>query len=305
MGIVSSPAVAEETEICSELTNGEYKIYKSIGPPNNFQPSDSIKLKKRAVIINETRPLVAVQFKPEGGLGSVVPFQQPQIYFSKYRIDGEEKFCTKRRHADVFGVGERAQHYSLRCLSDQDNDGQFDHFRRYGELVPYRTKRNILEMEDRPLSPPQTDLKLPQSFALMREEPANMKVSEFDLALQSIVQVESMKKGEVTLIATSYVTFGKIAHHPKLFDRRTPSFKKRAPLIDNAEIALGKSKVQLFRSGQSRWTASAKSGFGEEAKLICGGAALMTDQSISVFTNGGVATFDRDPIEDNASHNID
>lgn len=283
ISLLTTPAIAEEPFTCKGVNSHDLRVYRSLGPPENKAQIATVRVKKDAVIVHEERAFLADWFKPDGGVGGVIPYKQPQIVFSLYLIDGRERICSTQRHEDVFGSGEQKQQYQLRCLLDADGDGRFDAFHRYGELVSYNfysgktgTATGTLQV-DHPLVQP---LKL-----VTAEVPVPVTVG-FVPVLRSVVQILDVTKSSVTLRATSQVAVMAFDPKRRSVDDQVPSTEIEVPLTDGTEALIGPTKVHIARTS-SGWEISAPDGFVNEAKLICGGTVLETRQAFTVFQSGG------------------
>lgn len=203
LSLLSTTTEAQVSFDCTQIGEGEYRIYQGLGEPKPRTPVGPIKIKKGTVIAYEDRALLTEWYKPQNGAGGVIAYKQTQIVFSHYLINGLTKFCSSQRHADVFGAGETSQHYSLRCLSDKDQDGSYDTFRRYGELVSYNSQTGKMGAATGVL---QTDQPLVQPFKLVRME--NFVPERFfpELILRSMIEVSSINKSSLTLSFTASAT---------------------------------------------------------------------------------------------------
>jgi hypothetical protein len=65
-----------------------------------------------------------------------------------------------------------------------------------------------------------------------------------------------------------------------------PSLEVEMPLVDGSEGLIGLTRIQIARVS-SGWQISAPDGFGDEARLICGGTVLEARDSVAIFTAGG------------------
>lgn len=289
ISLVAAPVVAEEPFTCKEVSSRDLRVYRSLGLPVNKVQTASVKVKKGAVIVDEERAFLADWFKPEGGVGGVIPYKQPQIVFSLYLIDGQERVCSTQRHEDVFGSGEEKPQYLLRCLQDADGDGRFDTFHRHGELVsynPYSGKTGTAT------GTPQVDHPLVQPLKLVTTEDPAVATARFAPILRSVVQILDVTKNSLTLRATSQVAG--MAFDPKRrpVDDQIPSTEIEVPLNDGAEVLIGPTRVHIARTS-SGWEVSAPDGFVNEAKLICGGTVLETPQTFTIFQGGGFGVLRR------------
>jgi hypothetical protein len=284
--LLASPAMGEEPFDCKLLSDGELRIYNHLGTPMKMAPGGQVKVKRGAIVLDEQRALIAEQFKPEGEIGSLIPYKRSQILFSRYLIEGREKICTRQRHEDVFAVGELAEQYLLRCLNDADGDGIFETYKRYGELVSFDLRTGET---DEAIGTPQTDHPLAQPFKVVATEDTNPARYQFEPTLRSRIKIIAKTKNSITLQSRSLAT--NVAFESNGNDS-LPSMKFEMPLVDGASVLIGTTKLSI-RHSPSGWEIFAPDGFKDEARLICGGTALDTGHAISVFSGGGLQILDR------------
>jgi hypothetical protein len=283
--LLASPAMGEEPFDCKLLSDGELRIYNHLGIPMKMASGGWVKVKRGAIVLDEQRALIAEQFKPEGEIGSLIPYKRPQILFSRYLIEGREKICSRQRHEDVFAVGELAEQYLLRCLNDADGDGIFETYRRYVELVSFNSRTRILE---EPTGTLQTDHPLTQPFKVVATEDAKPAQNQFEPVLRSTIKIIAKTKHSVMLQTRSFAT---IDLGNQFISDRYPSVTVEIPLLDGTSALIGETKVSIRRMS-SGWEISAPDGFRDETNLICGGTALDTGHAISVFSGGGLQILD-------------
>jgi hypothetical protein len=289
LSLLASAAAAQDSFDCKQIGNGEYRVYQGLGDPKPQTPIGPVKIKKGAIIAYEDRPLLTEWYKPEGGVGGVIAYKQPQIAFSHYLVDGQEKFCSSQRHSDVFGAEEMVQQYYLRCLSDSDQDGKYDTFHRYGELVSYDFRTGKTGAATGAV---QTDQSLILPFKLVSLENVTSQSRYAEKVLRSMIDISELSKGSVTLrVASQATNKGFDEGKPTQFER-SPSTEVVLPLIDGSVAMLDGTKVRVNRAS-SRWAISLPEGFATDARMICSGIALETPQSVSVFGGSSMYVLSR------------
>jgi hypothetical protein len=278
----ASNSVAQESFPCAKLTRGEYRIFKGLSPLNDA-PIVPIKIKKGAIVLQQKRALLTDWKKPEGLIGAVVPYQQPQLLFRPYRIEGALRYCAQSRRDDVFGAGDKSQQYLLRCLIDSNADGQYEGFRRYVELVRIdgRTGKT-----DAPSGVSQADQPLVKPFALL---PADVRLPQnngFDLAVQSIIKIKEVRKNVASISIRTFVSFG-LDEIASSFGPSPDGKVAELSLQDGLETMIEGTSLVIKRRGND-WMITANRGFSGKADLICGGSALDTGAEFTIFTSGGM-----------------
>lgn len=292
ISLLAAPVVAEEPFACKSVSGGELRVYQGLGPAESKTPSARVKVKKGAVVVHEERALLVDWLKPDGGVGGVIPYKSPQMVFSRYSINGEERLCSTQRREDVFGAGDEKQSYQLRCLLDTNGDGQFDAFRRYGELVSYDSRSGKAGAAT---GTPQADQPLAQPFRLVPAGPADSPTpvsSRFVPVLRSVIQVMNVVGDKVTLRETSQVAVMAFDSDRGLVNDHLPSTTVEVQLAEGAEALVGQTRIRVARTS-SGWEIFAPEGFVSDAELICGGTMLKTDETITVFKGGGFGVLRR------------
>lgn len=284
VSMLSRSAIAQDSFDCGLLGDQEYRMFQTVGASPNVSPVAPVKIKKGKIVVDEVRPLLSDWYKPEGTLGGVIPYKQAQILFSQYQVEGKAKLCSSQRHEDIFGPGETGHHYFLRCLADADQNGQYRAFHRYGELVPYDARTGKTGASS---GVTQLDQQLVQPFKLVSTEAAQPNGTFSDRILRTVLYVADLTKNTVTVKITAQATVKMFSQNSDYPYERSPSTEAIVPLKDGEEAVLGSTKIRIARAG-SGWTISLPEGLNSEAKLICGGAALETAQTVSVFDAGGI-----------------
>lgn len=287
---VSVPTFAQTNFDCGPLNEGVFQIYGGIGRPIDEKPNDRPKrIKRNKVVLDETRGLWFETFKPAGGVGGVIPYKRSQMTLSKYLVNGQEQLCTSSRHEDVFGEEEKEQKFGLRCVKDSDLDGRFDTFRRYGELVSYNFDTGERGVAT---APPQVDQPLVQPFRLEETASQIPKSTRTNKTLRSILHITGFTRERFTLRFSTSVSIRGSIEKARSIRERAPYSEQTIPLVDGATAIIGGVEARISRRS-SKWNISVPQGLTDEAKLVCGGAALQTNSSIVVFTAGGLATIRR------------
>lgn len=285
LSLLATATNAEASFDCNQLGEQEYRIYQGLEETESRDAIGPVKLKSGKIIAYEDRALLTEWFKPENNVGGMIPYKQPQIFFSRYMVDGQERLCSSQRHSDVFGAQEVSQPYLLRCISDTDHDGKYDAFRRYGELVSFDSSTGKTGPATGAV---QADERLVQVFKLVPADKVQIESPYAERVLRTIISVSEVGKESLKLSVAARATHkGFNDGKPAQFERRLPSTEAVLPLVAGSEVALNGTKVRVTREW-SGWAVSLPEGFATEAKLICGGIALETPQSISVFGAGSL-----------------
>lgn len=287
----ASGSVVQASFPCSKLAQGEYRVFKGLIRLNEASPIP-IKIKKGAVILQIRQALLTDWKKPEGQIGAVVPYQQPQLLFRPYRIAGVLRYCAEGQRDDVFGAGDKTVQYLLRCLVDSNADGKYDSFHRYGELVKtdYRTGKT-----DAPSGVVQSDLPLIKPFALTASGVTQPQNSRFEPAVQSMIKIKELRKNVASLSILTFVSFG-ISETESSFGRRTEDKILELSLQDGVETMVDGTNFVIARRG-SDWTLTPNRGFGGKADLVCGGSVLDAGGTYTIFTGGGMSVVDQQQAE--------
>lgn len=294
VGLAANTANAQVPFPCDKLT-GEHRIVAAIGPALSPATRSAVKVKKKAVVASQERPLLWHWSKPEGAIGSVVPYQKPQLFFRRYLIDGSGQNCAEGRRDDVFGANDAAQQYLLRCLVDADGDGRFEAYRRYVELV---------RMDQRTMQPgpslgvAQVDEPLVEPFRLVPAAGAKALNSAFEPRIQSFIRIKEVRKDTVVLQSHVRVEtfqselddgFGNPADPPTV---EVPLQHGLDTLVDGTRIVVAGSS--------GKWTISAPDGFGETTQLICEGRVVETSAAFTVLHAGAMTILQKggaEPVE--------
>lgn len=282
VGLAANAATAQVPFPCDKLT-GEHRIVAAIGPALSPATRSAVQVKKKAVVASQERPLLWHWSKPEGAIGAVVPYQNPQLFFRRYLIDGKVRNCAEGRRADVFGVNDASQHYLLRCLVDADGDGRYEAYRRYVELV---------RMDERSMKPgpslgvAQVDQPLVQPFRLVPAAGAKAMNSAFEPRIRSFIRVKEVRKDTVVLQSHSRVeTFP--SEFDDNFGNPPSSPTVELPLQHGLDTLVDGTRIVIAGSS-GKWTISAPDGFGETAQLICEGRVVETSSAFAILHAGAL-----------------
>lgn len=294
VGLAANTATARVPFPCDKLT-GEHRIVAAIGPALSPATRSAVKVKKKAVVANQERPLLWHWSKPEGAIGSVVPYQKPQLFFRRYLIDGNVQNCAEGRRDDVFGANDAAQQYLLRCLVDADGDGRFEAYRRHVELV---------RMDERTMKPgpslgvEQSDESLVQPFRLVPATEAKAFNSAFELRIRSVIGVKEVRKDTVVLQSHSRVdTFPRDLGDRSSNPPNSPTVE--LPLQHGLDTLVDGTRIVIAGSS-GKWTVSAPDGFGETAQLICDGRVVETSAGFAILHAGAMTILQKggaEPVE--------
>jgi hypothetical protein len=88
--LLPTPAAAQDPFACKDLDGAELRVFQSLGSIVNKAPPPKAKAKKGVIVVDEERSLVTDWFKPEGSIGSIIPYKQPQLTFSRYLMGGKK-----------------------------------------------------------------------------------------------------------------------------------------------------------------------------------------------------------------------
>jgi hypothetical protein len=288
---LSIKAEAQMPFPCGKLSKGEYRIVSGLGPADTPASAVPVRIRKGATVLKQRRPLLTATRKPEGLIGAMVPYQAAQLLFRPYRIDGEPSYCADGRRDDVFGDKDREQHYSLRCLVDQELDGTFEAYRRYGELVRIDNRTG---KTDPPSGVEQSDEKLVKPFSLVSAEGAQGD-QRFGQHFLSSLHVKSLAKDMVTISLRSYLGLGMELMN-KGFREGAKETIAEIPLREGFETIVDGTKLRISRSKRD-WFIAAPEGLGGQSNLLCGGSVFYAGGLYNILYAGGFAAVSQSQLD--------
>jgi len=283
-----SPAMAQGVPFpCAELDRGEPRIFSDLAPNSAESVDMPVAVRRGAILARQERLFLSEWMTVADTALATASGTTSPILFRPYRIAGAKRFCTMTQRDDIFGPPPAAGNYLLKCLVDADGDGQFEAFRRHGELVSYnlrtgeRGSPSGIVQQDQPLQVP---------FALVPTSMPKTPMMGFEPRLQSRLDIIKMDKAEITLRWRTQVST-----EPGKAKFRGGGFEERhvMPLQDGARAALGEYTVELHQTGR-KWTATASPDEQQAEYRVCDGSVLQAGGLFWIVSALHLASYDPD-----------
>lgn len=270
---------------CEKLGNGLLQVYDSFKAP--AAAPAPVQVKKKAVLYQQAAPLLARTFAiGEGAISGA-----ERLVFSPYRSGSQSLFCTRGRSDALFGAGDEASQFLVRCLADRDGNGTYESFTRRGPLVRADRMPRTLPAaseapEDSALLPLSRPLTLVEKPGLIDPATSLMQPRALTRITVSALhgnQVELKFSGQLTSVPD---------HVAGMFGMASQEAVYMLPMTAGATVPVGGTRIRFDKSG-SRWTATVLDGFGPAPALRCGGTVAEVGDTFTVLGAGGQAIIAR------------
>lgn len=254
---------------CDKLRPVMFEVYEGFEPAP--APPGPVKVKRKAVLYDGAAPLIARDYM----LAEPTVAADKAILFHPYREGQERLLCTNSRSDALFGAGDEAAQFMLRCLVDADGDGRFEAFSRRVELFPFGKDGKFPNPPPTPA--PVLGSPLPRPVTLVEKPgPALRAKGPYQIAARSRIVVSRVEGNQVEL---------SFSGEASIADRLLSAGEETVyavPMADGAVVPIGGTRIRFARRG-SYWTAEALDGFGRAPRLHCSGSVAEVGDTFTLL----------------------
>jgi hypothetical protein len=261
---------------CDKLTGELLEVYDGFEAVPAPSPA-AVEVRKKAVLFDRAVPLVAETFAladPSRAGGRLMVFR-------RFRSGDGILLCTHARSDTLFGAGDEALQFLLRCLADRDGDGAFEGFARRIPLLPADTPGRIL------LKPPAEaveTLPFARPIALVSKPGLADPNAPFKPKARTRIAVAGVRGNEVQLSFSGQLSMlpDYVAHR---FEMPVSETFITMPMTEGGVVPVAGTRIR-FAKRAGKWTATVLDGFGSEPRLLCSGSVAEVGDTFTILGAG-------------------